>query len=186
MCCMCMAQVLVVRVIKSFPSMSHERPLLIPRFTSLTLSTCTSSCASPAPLTSLSDSNATIPDNEARYGRLAKSEPLTDLEPNELSDAETTPSLFHNSSVASTYDPSENTAALLLDPEMDDERIRDMRASPMKLRRERSKRRPATSLSLSRRKLCVTLSAHSSEYEETRCFVRTQEKIESRVAHRQR
>ena len=78
MCCMFMVQVLVVRVLKPFPSMSHERPLLIPRFTSPSVITCTSSVTSPAPLTSLSDSTATIPDNnEEKKGGFCKSKPLT-------------------------------------------------------------------------------------------------------------
>ena len=55
------AHVFVVRVIRTLPSLSHERAFLIPRFTSPLLLSCTHALTSAAPL---SDNPATIHDQE--------------------------------------------------------------------------------------------------------------------------
>ena len=123
------------------------------------------------------------PDDEERYDRHAKSQPLTGYEPNELSDAEITPSPYQSSSVASSYDLGEEHCGSPSGPGDGRWANKGHAGFTTVLTGERSKCRPATSLSLLWSKLCVKLSTNPSEYGETRCSVFTQEKIESRVAH---
>ena len=119
--------------------MSHADSVLIPRFTFPSLITCTPSSTSSAPSLSLRDPTSATTHNEGRFGRLVKSQPLTGHEPNDLSesnDTEVTPIFFHRPSVPLTYS-AESIATLPLDPNIDDERIRKMLASPLYLHGEK-------------------------------------------------
>ena len=84
---------------------------------------------------SLRDPTGATTHNEGRFGRLVKSLPLTGHKPNDLNesnDAEVTPIFFHRPIVTLTYSV-ESIATLPLDPDIDDERIGKMLASPLYL-----------------------------------------------------
>ena len=116
-------------------SMFDERSPIFPRFHSPSLLFSTSFLPTPTSTTSPSDNPATITRNEEHSGRLVTSKPLTSYEPNEFDDIEIThnPSIFQSSNVRSIYDLGENSTASL-DPEFDDEHIRNTMGSPLYLR----------------------------------------------------
>ena len=115
--------------------MSHAQPLLFPYLISSAHSTRT-----PTPTSLLfpshEDDHCDDPRHGATYGQLAESNVPTGYQPNdltELDNIEVTPIFFHRPSVTSTHDSAESIAAPPPEPDLDDEQIQNMLASPLYL-----------------------------------------------------
>ena len=113
--------------------MSHAQSLM---FICMTFSAHSTRTPNPTFLLFFShgDDHCDDPRHEATFGQMTESNLTTVYEPNdftEMNKTEVTPIFFHRPSVTSTYDSADSIATSPVEPDLDDEQIRNMLVSPL-------------------------------------------------------